>query len=180
MSRGYTYALTAGCKLMRPSNTAVLATLLAAFGSSALAAEDPYAALARFDGAWNATFSTGRTLSLVNHCARTGLFYVCEQAVGGKPSALVVILPKRHGERDEVYAIQTLTAAGDAPGPWRELTIDGDRWEYAAAGKPREGARRARTVNTYSGPDYMHFEVQVSTDGETWITTEHGDQHRAP
>ena len=41
-------------------------------------------------------------------------------------------------------------------------------------------ARRERTVNTFSGPDFIHFETQTSSDGETWTTTKSGDERRAP
>lgn len=155
---------------------------IAAVGPSAQAAAppDPYEALKRFDGVWRVTTSGGRTRTIENHCARTGLFFVCEQVVGGETAALVVFLPKGRKESGETYRIQTLTAAGDAPRAWRQLTIEGDRWTYGDLEGAKGKGRRERVINTFSGPDYIHFETQVSTDGETWTTTRSGDENRGP
>jgi hypothetical protein len=166
----------------RRSAAAFLAVVTIGLGASAHAASpaDPYEALKRFDGVWRVTTSTGRNQTVENHCARTGLFFVCEQAVGGEAAALVVFLPKGRKEGGETYRIQTLTAAGDAPRPWRQLTIDGDRWTYGDGEGGRAKGRHERVINTFSGPDYIHYETQVSTDGETWTTTRSGDEHRGP
>jgi hypothetical protein len=154
---------------------------MAAAVAPAVAEEaDPYAALKAIDGHWIATTSSGRTRTIENNCARTGLFFVCEQSVGGKPAALVVFLPKEHEERRQIVRTQTLTSAGDRPGPWRALVIDGDTWTYADLEKAREGRRREHTVVTFSGPDHMHAEVQASTDGERWSTVSGEDLNRAP
>ncbi len=163
----------------RGSNLPALVAVLAVSATTALAAEDdPYAPLKLYDGTWNATTSNGKTTAIENHCARTGLFFACEQVVNGKPAALVVFLPRDRGAEGRVYLTQALTAAGDKPGAWRVLTIDGDHWVYSGAAKPRAKARRERTVNTFSGTDFIHFEVQSSTDGKTWTTTMSGDEHR--
>lgn len=157
----------------------MIAGALAAVAAPALAASDPYEALKAINGRWTVTRGQNSE-TIENTCARTGLFFVCEQAVRGKPAALVVFLPRETGGRKLVFHTQTLTAAGDKARPWHELTIDGDHWTYADIDKPRHGARRERTINSFSGPDYIHFEVQSSTDGETWTTRAAGDEHRAP
>ena len=164
---------------MSPCRALAMAGALAAMAAPALAASDPYEALKAIDGRW--TVSRGKTTETIeNTCAKTGLFFVCEQAVRGKPAALIVFLPRSTGRGNLVFQTETLTAAGDKAGPWHELTIDGDHWVYADIEKPRHGERRERTVNSFSGPDYIHFEVQSSTDGETWTTRLAGDEHRAP
>jgi hypothetical protein len=157
-----------------------LAAALALIAGPALAADDPYEALKAMDGHWIATTSGGRTQTIDNHCARTGLFFVCEQAVGGKPSALVVFLPAAGEKRQRNYKTQTLTAAGDRAGAWRELTIDNERWTYAGPARPLGVKRRERTVVTHSGPDFMHAEIQASTDGKTWTVVAFEDLNRAP
>jgi hypothetical protein len=158
-----------------------LVAMAATFAVPAAAEEtDAYAALKAIDGKWIATTSSGRTREIENHCARTGLFFVCEQLVGGKPAALVVFLPKEHEERKQIIRIQTLTAAGDRPGPWRALVVDGDTWTYEDQEKAREGRRRERTVVTFSGPDSMHAEIQASVDGEHWSTVSSETLSRAP
>ena len=159
----------------------LIAVALAFIPAIAVAAEsDAYAPLKRYEGKWIATSSGGKTTAIENRCARTGLFFVCEQGVNGKAAALVVFLPRAQEGPAEVYRTQALTAAGDRPGPWHVLTIEGDRWVYADAEAPRGKARRERTINTFSGPDHIHFEVQRSFDGKTWTTTMSGDERRAP
>jgi hypothetical protein len=156
-----------------------IAGALAALCTPVLAASDPYEALKAINGRWSVT--RDKTVETIeNTCAKTGLFYVCEQAVRGKPAALVVFLPRETGGRRLVFHTQTLTAAGDKAGPWHELTIEGDHWVYGDIDTPRRGVRRERTLNSFSGPDFIHFEVQSSTDGDQWTTRAAGDEHRAP
>jgi hypothetical protein len=159
---------------------ALLAGLAVSAATAALAAEpDPYDALKAMDGHWTVTAASGRTREVDNSCARTGLFFACEQAVAGKPAALIVFLPRPpHEERKLVFRTQTLTAAGDRPGPWRELTIDGDTWTYADL--DHDEGRRQRTVITHSGPDYMHAEVQTLVKDDDWRTISSETFKRAP
>jgi hypothetical protein len=158
---------------------ALLGALAVTAATGAVAAEsDPYDALKAMDGHWISTTAKGRTQTIDNSCARTGLFFVCEQAVGGKPAALVVFLPKAHEERKLVFHTQTLTSAGDRLGPWRELTIDGDTWTYADL--DHGGAHRQRTVITHSGPDYMHAELQTLVKDDDWRTVSGETFKRAP
>jgi hypothetical protein len=157
-----------------------VAVALVALAAPAIAASDPYESLKAMDGHWLATTSAGRTQTIDNQCARTGLFFVCEQALGGKPTRLVVFLPKDSQGRKRVFHTQTLDSAGDRPGPWHELTIEGDRWTYADLERRRGVKRRERTLVTHSGPDFMHAEIQASTDGESWTTVSSEDLKRAP
>lgn len=153
--------------------------IAAALAAAGLAAADPYQALKAMEGSWIAT-TAHRTQTVDNRCARTGLFFVCEQAIGGKPAALVVFLPKQTGPRRQVFHTLTLTSAGDRPGAWRELVIETDRWTYSSLEKPRRGERRVRTIDTFSGPDHMHVEVQASAEGEAWMPVASENLDRAP
>jgi hypothetical protein len=155
------------------SAAAIAAALLAS------TAADSYQALKAMEGSWIAT-TAHRTQTVDNRCVRTGLFLACEQAIGGKPAFLVVFLPKEASARRLVFHTLTLTSAGDRPGAWRELVIEGDRWTYSALEKPRRGERRMRTVDTYSGPDHMHVEVQASANGEEWTPVASESLDRAP
>jgi hypothetical protein len=161
-----------------------LSTLvLAALAGPAVAAEaDPYETLKAMDGHWIGTTQSGRTQRVDNACAHTGRFFVCEQAVDGKPAALIVFLPREHEERKLTFRTETLTSAGDPAEPWRDLTIDGDTWTWI---EPAHGvAPKRRTVVTHSGPDYMRAEVQVEVKGEgeeaTWRTVGVETFNRAP
>ena len=40
------------------------------------------------------------------------------------------------------------------------------------------GVSRDRTLNRFSGPDHIHFDVQTSKDGKTWTTTLSGEETR--
>ncbi|MGH7024999.1 MAG: hypothetical protein ACREEB_15615 [Caulobacteraceae bacterium] len=156
-----------------------LAFAILAAAPALAARNDPYEALKAMNGHWIVTGAHGHTETIDNNCARTGLFFVCEQAVGGKPAALVIFLPKGHEERKLTFRTQTLTSAGDRPGPWRDLTIDGDTWTYADADRPVGAVRKVRTVITHSGPDYMHAEVQATMKGDNWIVLSSENFNRA-
>jgi hypothetical protein len=141
--------------------------------------DDPYAPLKLYEGRWSVVSDQdGKTTAVENHCARTGLFFACEQVVNGKSAALIVFLPHGRTADGQTYRTQTLTAEAGAPRPWFTLTIDGERWTYAAVadGKPA----RQRTLNQFSGPDRIHFDVQNSKDGKTWTTKMSGEERRIP
>ena len=159
-----------------------VACALGPFGAAAaISADDAYAPLKLYDGAWTVVSSDGKTTHLENHCARTGLFFACEQVVNGKPAALVVFLPQGRTGEGQTYRTQALTTDAGPPHPWYHLTIDGDRWVYAAsAGDDKDHPLHERTLNQFTGPDRIHFDVQTSKDGKTWTTTLSGDERRGP
>ncbi len=139
------------------------------------AASDPYAPLRLYDGAWKVASSDGKTLDLVNRCSRAGTFFTCEQALDGKPTALVVFQPVANKNGVLTYRNRALRADGGAGnGGWGGLTIDGDDWVYLSG----DGAERSRVLNHFTGRDRIHFEVQSSTDGKTWRTTLSGEETR--
>jgi hypothetical protein len=143
-------------------------------------ADDPYAPLKLYDGAWLIVSSDGKTTRVENHCARTGLFFACEQVVNGKSEALVVFLPRGRTDEGQTYRTQALRADAAAPAPWYHLAIDGEHWVYSAGAQGGKAhSKRERTLNEFSGPDQIHFAVQTSKDGKTWTTTLSGDERRA-
>jgi len=157
----------------------VCAGCLVAPASAWAADDDPYAPLKLYEGRWSVVSDQdGKTTAVENHCARTGLFFACEQVVNGESAAIIVFLPHGRTADGQTYRTQTLTASADAPRPWYTLTIDGEQWTYApdTGGKPG----RERTLNQFTGPDKIHFDVQNSTDGKTWTTKMSGEERRIP
>jgi hypothetical protein len=174
--------------MKRRTERAVLAACVAGLLSmnmrgaqSASAREDPYAALKLYDGKWLVMSSGGppEGIHLENHCAKTGLFFACEQLVDGKTVALVVFRPttKLPGGGQE-YRSQALTPEDGPSGGWNGLTIEGDRWVYTWDATESGKKVFYRNINTFSGSDKIHFEIQNSDDGKTWKKQKDGDEAR--
>jgi hypothetical protein len=143
---------------------------------------DPYAPLKLYDGSWEIRVSKpeARTDHLINHCAQTGLFYVCEQIVNGKTSALVVFLPiGTNSSGAEQYRTQPLVASGAPGGEWGNLTITGDNWLYFWDSQDSKKLVHWRVKNHFTGKDKIHFEVQSSEDGTNWNLQSAGDEERS-
>src|SRR5260370_7188654 len=102
--------------------------LLAAGAAGQNASGDPYAPLRLYEGAWevHVTMPAKKTDKIVNHCAKTGTFFSCEQEVNGKTTALVVFLPtgKTTGEPHE-YPIQPLQPHTTPPHHSSQLLLNG-------------------------------------------------------
>jgi hypothetical protein len=150
-------------------------------GRSAAVADDPYGPLRLYDGKWNIKTSDAEKneMQVENHCTKTGLFFVCEQVVKGKSEALVVFLPvARTATGGEEYRTEALGADASPAGEWGKLTIEGDQWVYSWENQDGEKKMFWRNVNTFSGTDRIHFEVQRSADGSTWKMQKSGDEQR--
>jgi hypothetical protein len=142
---------------------------------------DPYSPLRRYDGKWEVTPSGAekKTDHIENHCAKTGLFFVCEQVVNGKTGGLVVFLPGgKTSNGAQEYRTEVLAPNASTPGEWSKLTIDGDTWLYSWTSSEGGGKIYWRNTNTFSGRDKIHFEIQQSEDGVNWKTKLSGDEHR--
>jgi hypothetical protein len=157
-------------------------SVIAARGAAAASAPaDPYAPLALYGGHWRlAAAGQAKATDLVNHCARTGLFFACEQVVEGKSVALIVFLPTDRGDKGQNYRTQALDADGAAAHPWYDLTIDGDDWTYAHKGEKGGKPLFQRTLNHFTGADHIAFSVQTSPDGLAWTTVTSGQEERVP
>jgi hypothetical protein len=156
--------------------------LVTTSGYSAMVADDPYGPLRLYDGKWDIKTSDAEKneMQVANHCTKTGLFFVCEQVVKGKSEALVVFLPvAKTATGGEEYRTQALGADASPAGEWGKLTIEGDRWVYSWENKDGEKKMYWRNVNTFTGIDKIHFEVERSDDGTTWKTQKSGDEQRA-
>ena len=94
--------------------------------------------------------------------------------------ALVIFLPSHHLENGGyVYRNQALRVEGDNSGAWSKVEIVGDRWVYSSDETDKGKKTYWQTINVFSGPDKIHFEVQRSEDGVKWATTMSGDEARA-
>ncbi|MEO9096949.1 MAG: hypothetical protein ABI346_02100 [Candidatus Baltobacteraceae bacterium] len=142
---------------------------------------DPYAALRLYEGTWDLVpDGPGKAnVRLENHCAKTGLFFSCEQIVDTKSVALVVFLPVGGpaGSTQE-YRTDALLTDGSAPREWGKLTIEGDRWVYRSQDTENGKQVYWRTANVFTGTDRIHFEVARSDDGANWTTQHSGDERR--
>lgn len=150
--------------------------LLLLFAASAsCSAQDAYAPLTLYNGGWKVQKS-GATAPdhLMNHCARLGTYYSCEQEVNGKESALIVFVP---GDAPGKYHTQAILPSGFATGRG-DLEINGDHWIYI--GKDVENTKTTwyRTTNEFKGKDHIHFEQAQSEDGSHWKVTGSGDEER--
>ena len=117
-------------------------------------------------------------MHIANHCERTGVFFVCEQMINGKSEDLVVFLPTGVSGTTFIYKTAGLSVSGEAPGDWGKLEIQGERWTYSSEDTEKDAKVYWRTINLFSGPDKIHFEVQRSNDGATWETKRTGEERR--
>jgi hypothetical protein len=142
---------------------------------------DPYEPLKLYDGGWQVKITTPekKTDHLVNHCARTGKFYSCEQEVNGVTAALVIFLPQGKSESGGLE-YRTLAALPDAskPGDWGRLVIEGNTWTYSWTEKNGDKSVAAQNVNVFKDKDHIHFELQRMADGSNWKTDMAGDEER--
>lgn len=142
---------------------------------------DAYVPLRLYDGTWEVHIIAPekKTDRIVNHCAKTGTFFSCEQEVNGKTAALVVFLPvgkTTAGALD--YRIQALQPDASDPQGWSHLLIDGDTWLYSWDQREAGKTTHWRNTNHFTGKDQIRFELQSSEDGATWRTTLSGEEQR--
>ncbi len=145
------------------------------------AGEDPYAPLKLYEGKWEVTTTIGGqgVMHLENRCAQTGVFFVCEQSLEGKPGALVVFQPvNKLASGGEEYRNTALRPDGSAPGSWNKVVIEGEQWIYSWDEEDAGKKTLWRNVNQFFGKDKIHFEIQKSEDAKTWKTVKGGDEKR--
>jgi hypothetical protein len=155
--------------------------LVAAGAAGPNASGDPYAPLRLYEGAWEVHVTTPakKTDKIVNHCAKTGTLFSCEQEVNGKTTALVVFLPAgKTTSGAQEYRMQALQPDASAPQDWSQLVIDGDTWLYSWDSKEAGKTTHWRNTNHFTGKDQIHFELQSSEDGRPWKTQLAGEEKR--
>jgi hypothetical protein len=155
----------------------IAAAFAFAAGHAAVAQTFPdsvYAPLWNYNGTWKVSIQGKSPDTLINHCARTGLFFACEQNVNGNPAALVVFVPI---DNEGHYRTNPITTDGKAIGPG-DLEIKGNHWTYL--GKSEENGKTTwyRTTNDFTDDSHIHFEQSQSTDKINWEVQRTGDEVR--
>ncbi len=156
---------------------AVAVAFLVAMAASAAAQSFPdsvYAPLWNYNGTWKVSIPGKPTDTLIDHCARTGLFFACEQNVNGNPAALVVFVPV---DTEGHYRTSPVSKEGAGMGSG-DLEIKGNHWTFL--GKSEEGGKTTwyRTTNDFTDDSHIHFEQSQSTDKVHWEVQRTGDEVR--
>lgn len=162
--------------MTKPFAFVALACLVSA---PAFCADPAYRPLWLYQGSWTSTDNKPGSAPIETHlkndCAMAGKFFVCQQTVNGKPSALIVFIP---AASPGSYYTQAVLPEGYAAGRG-ELRIDGDHWTYSGK-EERDGKTiYSRTTNVFTGKDRIHYEQSESTDGKNWKVLGSGDEVRS-
>lgn len=152
-----------------------LLTLMSLSAAAQSLPDSVYAPLWNYNGTWKVSMSGKSPDTLINHCARTGLFFVCEQNVNGSPSALIVFTPM---DSEGHYRTNAVTKNGMAAGPGGDLEIKGSHWTYLSKGEENGKTTWYRTTNEFSDDSHIHFEQSQSTDNVNWTVQRSGDEVR--
>ena len=133
-----------------------------------------YAPLWNYNGTWTVNIPGRPADTLINHCTRPGLFFVCEQNVNGSTAALVVFIPL---DADGHYRTSPIQKDGTAIGPG-DLEIKGNHWTFI--GKSEDGGKVTwyRTTNDFTDDSHIHFEQSQSTDKTHWDVQRTGNEVR--
>jgi len=155
----------------------LLAILFPLAASALLAADPQFEPLWLYQGTWQftmnaATGSAPVSNKIQNDCVENGQFFLCQQTVDGKVTALLAFTP---GESKGHYYTQPVLPDGHAAGRG-ELEIEGDRWTYPSKEEENGKTKYYRITNVFSGKDRIHFERSESSDGKTWKVLASGDE----
>ena len=159
---------------MKAALVAIYASIVAFPAAAQTLPDSVYTPLWNYNGTWKVTIQGKSTDTLINHCARTGLFFACEQNVNGSPGALVVFIPI---DADGHYRTNPITKDGSAIGPG-DLEIKGDHWTYLGKSEQDGKTTWYRTTNDFSDDSHIHFEQSQSTDKIHWEVQRTGDEVR--
>lgn len=136
------------------------------------------APLQAYEGTWQVTRSgTGASAKpekLVNRCVALSIYFVCEQSVDNKPTALLVFLPA--GQPGH-YHTQSILPEGRATG-LDDLQISGSRWTFTSRRHLGANPTYFRNTNVFTDANHIHFENAQSPNGKQWTVEESGDETR--
>jgi len=159
---------------MKSLIAAVFALAASLTASTQTFPDSVYTPLWNYNGTWKVSIQGKPPDTLINHCARTGLFFACEQNVNGNPAALVVFVPI---DNDGHYRSSPITKDGTPIGSG-DLEIKGNHWTFL--GKSEENGKTTwyRTINDFTDDSHIHFEQSQSTDKINWEVQRTGDEFR--
>ena len=159
---------------MKAALVAICTSMFAFAATGQTLPDSVYTPLWNYNGTWKVTIQGKSPDTLINHCARTGLFFACEQNVNGSPGALVVFIPI---DADGHYRTNPITKDGSAIGPG-DLEIKGNHWTYLGKSERDGKTTWYRTTNDFSDDSHIHFEQSQSTDKIHWEVQRTGDEVR--
>jgi hypothetical protein len=144
--------------------------------SGVFAADSPLEPLWQYQGTWQFTMNVPGSApvsnKIQNDCIEIGQFFLCQQTVDGKVTALLTFTPS---QTKGTYYTQPILPDGRAAGRG-ELEIQGDRWTYPSKEEENGKTKYYRITNVFSGRDHIHFERSESEDGKTWKVLASGDE----
>ena len=159
----------------------MMLALLAAAAASVATAAPPPEPVMRYAGDWTVVSKGApEPVHLHNSCVAGTAFITCEQLVDGRSVALLVFQPvaSAQGAAGKDY-ISLAIPAGATRALHSRLHTDGDAWVFNSDPVTKDGAATwNRVLNTFAGPDRIHYDIQTSTDGKSWTTTASGDETR--
>jgi len=159
----------------------VFCLLFAVSGGTAFAAAPVNSALEplmAYQGTWQVTRTGGGATAkpdrLVNRCMALGIYFVCDQSVNDKPTALLVFLSA--GQPGH-YHTQSILPEGRATG-LDDLQISGNRWTFTSRRHLGGNTTYFRNTNVFTDANHIHFENAQSPNGKDWTVQESGDETR--
>lgn len=138
--------------------------------------EDAYAPLMLYNGTWQVTRKdSAKPDLLVNKCAKTGHFFVCDQSVNGGASSLLVFIPR--SDQPGHYYTQNIRPEGRATSR-ADMTIDGNVWTFLSNWDNSGHTIFYRTVNTFVSKTRIKYEQSESQNNKDWTVTNSGEETR--
>lgn len=114
------------------------------------------------------------TYQLRNDCWRSGVYYACDQFVGGESKALLVFTydPRRG------YLSYPITPDSGLTLHAGQLLVSGNVWTF-----PWQAVKEGKTtwfhvLNTWDGRDRIEFRQEYSADGRHWLLMAQGHETR--
>jgi hypothetical protein len=74
--------------------------------------------------------------------------------------------------------MQALNADASPAGEWSRLTIEGERWVYSWESTEDGKKSSWRNINTFTGTDQIHYEIQRLEAPNAWKTVKSGQENR--
>lgn len=114
-----------------------------------------------------------RISSLHNDCWRTAGYLACRQVVDGESKVLIVFTC---GVTEHVCTSYQIPADG-SPASDGTVHLEGDTWTFPWQTTDKDGQTTYfRVVNVWTGPTYIEYRQEYSTDQVRWTKTAVGHE----